>query len=668
MSITVILTQGKVTFYKLYLISGSLEGHQLTVNSALDKARNMINTYQERYNASYCKGFDRLVPLTMQTGNKRIENQTVSLSVQVENDTLKPLNYVELNWYNKIGDIIVPAQSIEATFAETGVLTSFVDNLCLYQVATTEIALSKETALAIGMRIINAYASENGRKIASIQSNLSYVSDINATRGDRFLIYPQWQISARFDDLLDDICGYSVCIWADTGDVRSQVADGIRQNAIENGPLNQYLVAVIAVAVFGLVGLTAFVKRQTRILKIHGVTVTVGITLLICSLLLPFFAQPSFAYPSSTYGSTYGFSDQTEINLHNQITQEISSMASETSYTDYTYNGQDLTRQNIYLGANDHGDNTGIVYYVGHGSTSGTTMYANNPYDHDITSQQIYDNSYQHSIYARFVYLDACDLADSKNYMPYAWLHTTSISSDGYQSPDNTLKCFVGWVGSAPYLMNSVDGQSCAGYWFVYYFYEGALTLGLNVNAALDYASEQLWQIDFDDGSNKFYTGWIIWYPYTVFGHIVVYGQGTLYLGNEAYVQDYVDFDAGTSPFAWVVNPTSLEGPQDDGYSTRLLAGWPGDYSWITGRLQREATGYVYLWGYSDSQERSHLTVFISDNYNNWSTLYDGFIDSGSPGAIYLGYASNQFRYIGFAVQNDQYSSDMYIDAVHVHA
>jgi hypothetical protein len=294
-------------------------------------------------------------------------------------------------------------------------------------------------------------------------------------------------------------------------------------------------------------------------------------------------------------------------------------------------------------------------------------MHANNPNDHDITSQEIYDNSYQHTSYTKFVYLDACNLGNSISGMPYAWLHTTSISTDGYHNPDYSLKCFVGWSGSAPYITNTVDGQTYAGYWFVYQFYVAALSLGYNVNAALDYASQQLWQIDFDNSNNKFYTGWDEWVGlnHYVFGHMVVYGQGTLYIGNEAYVSNYVDMSAGYV-MAQVADPYNLEGPNDDGHFTELLAAYWGDYAWVTGYMQREASGDVYLWGYSLS-EATHLTVYVSDDYYYWGTLYDDYVYWSDPEAIYLGYTSNQFRYIAICVQNDQgYPAHLFVDAVHV--
>ena len=151
---------------------------------------------------------------------------------------------------------------------------------------------------------------------------------------------------------------------------------------------------------------------------------------------------------------------------------------------------------------------------------------------------------------------------------------------------------------------------------------------------------------------------------------MVVYGQGTLYLGNEAYVQNYVDCAAGWQ-MAQVTDPDFLEGPSDDGHSTELLAGCMEDYAWITGYMQREVDGgYVYLWGHS-ATEYSHLIVYVSDDYYHWSTIYDNmWLEWSEPRAIYLGDTHGiPFRYIAICVQNDQgYPCDVFVDAVHVTA
>ncbi len=337
MGIAMTLIEGKVTFYKMELLSGNLEGQQLDVNSALRSAKNMISAYQNNFNTSSCNEFDHLVPTAIKTAEATIESQKTILDIQVNNKTL--LNFISLNWFNKIGDISVHSQSIQSTLASTGVLTFFANNIDMYKIATQD-TISKESALGIALQYINEYASEKGRSIESVESNFNYISDINSTRGDCFLIYPQWTISAKFTKSQDGVQGYTVCLWGDNGEVTYKEADfcykmtkkgSSYENLIALGPM------IIFMSICFLLAKKKQVSRKYYFLKISG-------TIILISLIMsPSLIQSSLAYPSSAYSGTFGFDPpgfpEIEQQLHNQIVQEISDMASQTAYTPYTYTG-----------------------------------------------------------------------------------------------------------------------------------------------------------------------------------------------------------------------------------------------------------------------------------------------------------------------------------------
>ncbi len=290
-------------------------------------------------------------------------------------------------------------------------------------------------------------------------------------------------------------------------------------------------------------------------------------------------------------------------------------------------------------------------------------MYANN--GDLITSQEIYENSFQHTSEAKFVYLSACFSGQYISQMPYGWLHTTSISSDGYNYPDYSWKCFIGWKDYAPCFWVTVDGRTEAAYHFDKNFYYAALTLGYTVNAALDYTSQLCWQIPFNHPNNKFYHGFS-WLG-DHFGPLVVYGQGTLYLGNEAYIDQYIDMAAGWV-MAQVTDPYNVEGPQNDNHCTGLLAGYTGDYAWVSGSLNREASGYLHLWGRSN-KELSQLIIYVSDDYYNWAEVFNDYIPySAGLVDIDCGHISNPFSYVAICIQNYAYPAEMFIDAVHIHS
>jgi hypothetical protein len=87
-------------------------------------------------------------------------------------------------------------------------------------------AVTKEEAISLAMTYIEPYARENNRTIESINATLWYVSDYKGSRGNSSQVYPEWEVSAKFDGLKDYVFGYSVLVWADNGEIRSAGPQG----------------------------------------------------------------------------------------------------------------------------------------------------------------------------------------------------------------------------------------------------------------------------------------------------------------------------------------------------------------------------------------------------------------------------------------------------------
>ncbi len=109
--------------------------------------------------------------------------------------------------------------------------------------------------------------------------------------------------------------------------------------------------------------------------------------------------------------------------------------------------------------------------------------------------------------------------------MPYAWNHVTSLSFDGYNSPDASGQVFISFIGVAPFLTYDGFGMNDAGLLFLYYFYYGALICGWTVHDSLDFAAQAVWGVNF--GSCIFRSGFTAGGES---GQMKVYGQGTLYM------------------------------------------------------------------------------------------------------------------------------------------
>jgi hypothetical protein len=109
-------------------------------------------------------------------------------------------------------------------------------------------------------------------------------------------------------------------------------------------------------------------------------------------------------------------------------------------------------------------------------STSYTTILGTGFFDKDI-----YPHSSNASV--RLVFLWSCHQGDeiggfhwsgTPYGMPFAWLHTSNLSSDGYRNPySNPIGLvFIGFNGYAPYLSIRLGGVDQAGAIFVGEFYK----------------------------------------------------------------------------------------------------------------------------------------------------------------------------------------------------
>jgi hypothetical protein len=665
LSIAMVIVEGKVRFYNLNLISGTLQSPSLDNNECLTAGRTAIDQYMSNFKADYCADFSRLIPTTMRTDKLSIDNENSLLTVECPKDITNQVKYAELSWYQKIDNLTIPALSIQATFAKTGILTSFADNMGLYKIATTDVAITETNAIDISIPIISAYANSNGRTIEAIEAELTYVSDYNSSRGDSYLVYPQWTVSAKLDNSnKDGVYGYSVLIWGDSGEVHQQGIQGAYQplrNNTTTWSSYQYALILTVVITVASISVVAYKRKQNTNIKPKRSAFKIGgmliVTGLLCSLLA---VQPVLAAPSTVCGSTSNIS-QTEENLVTTFTSDLSTWSSNVGYTAYNWYGADTTANNLYIAAYDHGDMGSLVFYIGHGD-DGTASGDYSIFDDDgnwVSSDDIYDNSISLSSgHKKVAILWSCHQGEVIAEMPRSWLHTTSISADGYNSPDYSNQAFIGWDGLAPYISAEIDGVTQAGYKFLCEFYDKALFAGFDLISSLDFAAQELWSVDFD--ACDFSTG-------TPDGaHMVVYGQGTMYIGDEAYVSSIDYWDYGSSIASGVFDPYNMMGGQNDGQFARIYAGNYGDYAYIISYLNRQASGEIHLWANTVSGYSSHLIVYVSNDYSNWYTTYNGYITNSNPHDIHCG-SYNNFRYVAVCVYDDQgWSANLRVDAVHV--
>jgi hypothetical protein len=245
--------------------------------------------------------------------------------------------------------------------------------------------------------------------------------------------------------------------------------------------------------------------------------------------------------------------------LDSAVCKYITTLAVFRSYeTRNNWYGAQTTFANICAAANASGQQYGIAFYIGHGNR---TQDAWNP---GCTHWWIWDDSevvvWDRWVLAgrnsgpppdpapptnqplRFACIWSChqgnviggEYYDGSYYgMPYAWLRTTNLDSDGYDFPDHTNSTFIGWYEEAPWLIdpitdNGVNAQN-ASYYFLINFYTSALYYQKTIKQSLDDASAAVWGLPYfawtsfrcgfwytEPGTNE--TAWL---------QMVVYGDGS---------------------------------------------------------------------------------------------------------------------------------------------
>jgi hypothetical protein len=122
-----------------------------------------------------------------------------------------------------------------------------------------------------------------------------------------------------------------------------------------------------------------------------------------------------------------------------------------------------------------------------------------------------------------------------------------------------------------------------------------------------------------------------------------------------------------TYGYGSVNNPNGLIGNSNDGSYVQIYGGNGGDGGNIVGVMNGQATGTIYIYGYSASGYYTHLYVYVSTNDNTWTRTSVQTVNPGSAGWINCGSYSGTFNYIAIAAIDDNgMSANLLIDSVKV--
>lgn len=557
-SLAITLVHEKVVFYVLDLMENHLsEQTQISIEESLTIAKNSLQIYETLFDADYAQELIQILPTVLSSEEAIIENDNTCLTIKYFDASENELECASFSWIKKVGATKVPNLSISFSIANNGILTKFFDNLELYTIVVADDLLSEEQALSLGAKYIDKYAEEHDRKIVSVEAEFHYSRDFNCNRGDSYTLYPQWAVSANFSETnKEGVYGYSVLIWADTGEVHQFEPQG---NFIDNTVINKTSLNSLLVVVGITLTLVVLLIAAIRIHKRNNFSasrkiknsffqniITLSILSLLCSLsLLPICsASPSFIFGSRA--DVAGF----EVTIDSTLAGHITSASSAAGYTANNWYGESTTSSNLYLAAYNNGSLFSISFYIGHGddgSSSGWWCFTWPWHYHDTMA--MYDDSgnwvRDNTIYVnsadenpngkKVVVFWSCHLGEDaigsiRNFpcrvdyhgMPLAWNHDLSLSLNGYNASDSSGQAFIGWIGEAPYLSSDLFDVEDMGYNFLLRFYWATLVDGRTINAGLDYASNELFGVSY--GNCDLYTG------FDGGRQMLVYGQGSLYL------------------------------------------------------------------------------------------------------------------------------------------
>lgn len=260
---------------------------------------------------------------------------------------------------------------------------------------------------------------------------------------------------------------------------------------------------------------------------------------------------------STALGSTWDIPDE-EAEADAWVVGIIIGYSNLRGYTTYNWYNESTTKDNILDAAFGVGDTYAISWYIGHGHVDTWWHFWGWPWQwHTHTQYAITANDgshvYDYEIYwetycqnVRFVYLWSCEQGNEigsvitypcgevrARGMPLAWLHTSDLSSDGYENPDGNGYTFIGFKGVAPFLTyDGLDGVTDAGECFAQCFYIAALFGMYSIRNALDFAASATFgDPTFEDCIlyQGYYIG--IW-PFGYSGQMVVYGDGNLHIAE----------------------------------------------------------------------------------------------------------------------------------------
>jgi hypothetical protein len=621
-------------------LNGPLYLNQATANT-LEMAKSFMERYQQYTTESFYSELGSMLNNANINQNSTKIQGNIMLEVSVPNQAR--VNFI---WtYADEHGVIAPLKNVVLSF-ENGMLKNFLDNWDLYKIAGKP-SLSREEAIETALKAFENFsyeiAGDNGAstqtiskfKIESIGDPticyLNYEEESSARSGDPFTLYPSWNIPFGFDKVYPGgVTSALLRIWADTGEVSSMkpmVSNGIPPMVNEKSfsqtldLSNAVLLALLVTAVFVGATLYSVDSRKGEFLRIRrkgklGSSLLLGslLCLLLTSTLIVSAIPKVEAHPygkadldASMYGQLYDekvagtdlLDDLDDFFSDNgyAVTNARLSSTTTSSTVDNILGNASSSDQNYYRVA---------MFHFGH-------MAGNNTVYYDTTGDYVWDSDVSSSTNGKhfFVMLWTCRQADeSDDGMPVAWTQNSNMAADGYSQPDYGANCFIGFSLASPGISNATGSFKDFTYpaeYFIFKFYYYALVEQYSVNDALNIASGEFFNRNYED--SPLYNGFETWWPYNPTfpdidpgwynGTMHVYGNGNLKLYQPQLTISAQD------DYNNQLNPTFTIDGESVGMGSVRVA--PGTHTFNVGSLAGHTFDHI-TFDYGSSQQPTTMS------------------------------------------------------------
>ncbi len=203
--------------YYLHVIEGTPYYSQLQPTNLLDAAEDLLERYQTYSGASHLETMRNMLETVNEIGDLETTLGNVKLIISTEG------NIVRIQFIYTTNDIDFQAKSVVLTFDNYGFLQSLSDDWSLFRVGSTEVNISKEEAITIGIDYAENYSwIVNGEII----NNFTLVEESASaelwphTREEPLALVPYWYVTINLDRVYPErVWRLAVGVWADTGEV-----------------------------------------------------------------------------------------------------------------------------------------------------------------------------------------------------------------------------------------------------------------------------------------------------------------------------------------------------------------------------------------------------------------------------------------------------------------